>query len=337
MDPRIHAALTLCVEALALDNAFGYYPSDEQKAQVEALAIRVQPTLDVLAGEPYRGKGLGCGYLPRGTWAGLMFRLRGSRSGHSLTWLSRMEVLFDTAALDADAMLAWTMQIDDKIIRDHLLLHIAADLAMEGQAARVEQDIAPRMRADMAFRADRVLLSEYARQGDVAAFLHKHKRCDKRQERHTLVDARELLIRNIALRDGIDAALGLCADKAFGERYHAAALQAYARTVSVGTMRDWIAQHADVLAGTPGLEVQLLVRAYAEGPGPGPGLEMAPDPFDALFEQVDSLDKSLRFGDCRLRDALLLDLGMAAGPGPRRLQCRRKIGNASIKRELDGA
>lgn len=339
-DPRIHDALTRCIHAINLDNAFGYYPSDEQKAQLDALAVEIQPLIEALAAEPYAGKGLGCGYLGhrghRTPWADMMYRLRGSRGSDGLNWKDRIAVLFDTAGLGAQEMLAWTLQVEDDILRDHLLLHIAADLALEGEMTRVEQEITPRLRPDMAHRADRVLLMEYARRGDAEGFLRKHKKASQRQERHTLVDARELLVEQVAARQGVDAALRLCDEaKGFGESYRATAMRSYADTASVEAMRAWIAAHAALFASAPGLEEELLVRAYAKGPRPGDGDADGSDPFDELFAKVDALDKSLRAGDARLRDSLLLDLGMAVGPGPRRLLCRKKIGNASIKRELD--
>jgi hypothetical protein len=338
MDPRIHDALTRCLHAINLDNAFGYYPSAEQKAQLDALAIEIQPLIDALAAEPYAGKGLGCGYLGhrgyRTPWAAMMHRLQGSRSSHSLSWKDRIEVLFDTAGLGASEMLAWTLQVEDDILRDHLLLHIAADLAIEGEMTRVEQEITPRLRPDMAHRADRVLLMEYARRGDVSGFLRKQKKADQRQERHTLLDARALLVEQVAAQQGLDAALHLCEEtKGFGDSYRAAAMRTYAATVDVARMRAWIAAHATLFASAPGLEEELLVKAYAKGPRPD-GID-GDDPFDELFARVDAIDKSLRHGDVRLRDSLLLDLGMAVGPGARRLLCRKKIGNASIKRELD--
>ncbi|MDP9603724.1 UNVERIFIED_ORG: hypothetical protein J2W38_003515 [Variovorax paradoxus] len=100
--------------------------------------------------------------------------------------------------------------------------------------------------------------------------------------------------------------------------------------MDVATMRAWVAAHQDVFATAPGLEEELLVRAYTHGPRAGD------DAFDELLARVDAIDKSLRQGDARRRDALLLDLGMATGQGPRRQLCRKKIGNASIKRELNG-
>ena len=338
MDPRIHDALTRCLHAINLDNAFGHYPSDEQKAQLDALAVEIQPLIEALAAEPYAGKGLGCGYLGhrgyRTPWADMMYRLRGSRGSGGLNWKDRIAVLFDTAGLGAQEMLAWTLQVEDDILRDHLLLHIAADLALEGEMARIEQEIAPRLRPDMAYRADRVLLMEYARRGDADGFLRKHKKASQRQERHTLVDARNLLVEQVAARQGVDAALRLCEEaKGFGESYCAIAMRSYADTASVEAMRTWIDAHPALFASAPGLKEELLVRAYAEGPRAEGGDNS--DPFDALFASVDALDKSLRHGDARLRDSLLLDLGMAVEPGPRRLLCRKKIGNASIKRELD--
>ena len=339
MDPRIHDALTRCIHAINLDNAFGYHPSDEQKAQLDALAVEVQPLIEALAAQPYTGKDLGCGYLGhrgyRTPWADMMYRLRGSRGSHGLNWKDRIEVLFDTAGLGATEMLAWTLQVEDEILRDHLLLHIAADLALEGEMARVEQEITPRLQPDMAYRADRVLLMEYARRGDADAFLRKHKKASQRQERHTLIDARNLLVEQVAAQQGVDAALRLCDEaKGFGESYRGTAMRSYADAASVQAMHAWIDAHPALFASTPGLEEELLVRAYAKGPR-AENLDNGDDPFDELVARVDALDKSLRAGDARLRDALLLDLGMAVGPGPRRLLCRKKIGNASIKRELD--
>ena len=258
MDPRIHDALTRCLHAINLDNAFGHYPSDEQKAQLDALAVEIQPLIEALAAEPYAGKGLGCGYLGhrgyRTPWADMMYRLRGSRGSDGLNWKDRVAVLFDTAGLGAQEMLAWTLQVEDDILRDHLLLHIAADLALEGEMARVEQEITPRLRPDMAHRADRVLLMEYARRGDADGFLRKHKKASQRQERHTLVDARNLLVEQVAARLGVDAALRLCEEaKGFGESYCATAMRSYAGTVGVAAMRAWIAAHPALFASAPGL------------------------------------------------------------------------------------
>jgi hypothetical protein len=119
MDPRIHDALTRCIHAINLDNAFGYHPDDAQKAQLDALGVEIQPLIEALALEPYAGKGLGCGCLGhhgfRSSWADTMWRLRGNCSGHVLTWTNRVEVLFDTAGLGAQEMLDWTLQVEDDI------------------------------------------------------------------------------------------------------------------------------------------------------------------------------------------------------------------------------
>lgn len=84
MDARVHDALTLCIQAVNLDNAIGHHPGSEQRAQVDALAAQVQPLIEALASEPYTGKGLGCGYLGhrgyRTPWADMMNRLRGRGS-----------------------------------------------------------------------------------------------------------------------------------------------------------------------------------------------------------------------------------------------------------------
>lgn len=341
MDPRIHDALARCLHAINLSNAFGYQASAEQHSQLDALAGDIQPLLGALAAEPYRGKGLGCGPLGhrgyRADWGDRMKRLRGNCSGRSLSWKDRIEVLFDTARLGASEMMVWTLQVDNEILRDHLLLHIAADLAMEGEMTRVEEDITPRMRPETAYRADRVLLMEYARRGDADGFLRKHKKTNQRQERSTLVDARNLLIEQVATRQGVDAALRLCDEtRGFGDSYRATAMRSHADTADLDAMRAWLAANSAVLASTPGLEEELLVRAYAKGSHPNSDdSDHSHDSFDELFDKVDALDRSLRAGDGSLRDSLLLTLGVAVGAGPRRLLCRKKIGNASIKRELD--
>lgn len=338
MDARIHTALTSCIHAINLCYSLSHYSSDEQKAELVSLGVEIQPQIAALADEPYTGKGLGCGYLGyrgyRTPWADMMYRLRSDSGSHDLTWKDRIQVLFDTAALGADEMLAWTQQVQDESLRGHLLLHIAADLALEGEMARVEQEITPRLPPNMAHRADRVLLMEYARRGDVDGFLRKQKQAKQRQERSSLLEARELLVEQVSASQGIDEALRLCDEaKGFGESYRAKAMLSYAGTVSVNAMSAWIVAHPALFTSAPGLKESLLVRAYVEGPRAD---HSASDAFDDLLMRVDALDKSLRHGDASLRDWLLLDLGMAAGPGPRRLLCRKKIRSAWVKRELDG-
>lgn len=329
MDPRIQDALQRCIHAINLTFAYGYDPTEEQTAHLRALAAGVQPIIDQLAVEPYKGKGLGIGYTPRGEWQSAMFALRGSHGGTDLCWKDRIQVLFDSAGLEADTMLSWVDQVNDPILRDHLLLHVAADLTMQVQEHRVETDILPRLRPDRRYRAMRVILDEYARRVDVTNFLKQLKKTDRRQERHVLRSITSRLVQGVVERSGIEAALQLCETKALNA-YTETALYAFAKTIDLDTLKTWLTTHPAAV-DEPGLTERLMIAAYEFDPS------RAEQDFAELFERVVALDKSIRWGNFSMKDSLLLDLGYAVGPGPHRDQCRRKISNNVMKRELSWA
>jgi hypothetical protein len=60
------------------------------------------------------------------------------------------------------------------------------------------------------------------------------------------------------------------------------------------------------------------------------------DDFEELFRRAIEVDPKLKWGDFRLRDSVLLDLGMAyRDDREHRMRCRKAIGNNLLKKELE--
>lgn len=245
----------------------------------------------------------------------------------------RLVALLDEADLGADETWGWVRRVPDPVDRMFALLASIRRIARRDGPSAAEPlvehlgEIQVGRMNDTRALGWRELLALHAERGDADAFVATLAKCETAKERHVIESAKHVLVRAYAARDGFDAAARLCGGKAFGPRYLKTALVASAKRESYPSMKALLERRAD-LPLEPGDRERALVAAFAaQAP------ELASADFDAVFALATELDPKIKAGDLRLRDALLMDLGLACRDAKLVERCR-KAANGAAKREL---
>ncbi|CAB3697408.1 MAG: hypothetical protein J0I68_20230 [Achromobacter sp.] len=367
--PPLRAAIGDCVAAINLarqhfesrHDATLPDPLQSDPAALRRLSEAIAPVIERLAAEPDNGHGWGAGGgsplgyrearpVTLGLWRGSHGR-PGDADG-TLDYTRCLYLLFQAARLPPAAMAQAIAPLRDDIVFNHVALHIIEDALAQAlrdgasQAARAAaaEPYIQLLRVTHIFREEdnryqgyRILLRDAADQGDAAAALKLLPQCNTRSERHEIDTIKSRLVAAVSARDGLQAALDLCDNKRIGAACREYALQPVIDAGAYDALRAALAQHPDLATADSGDGLGLLVPAFCVREKTA-GATRDVQEFDALFARVDAMDPKLKHGDARLRDWLLLELGLASRGDPAYLgRCRKAIKNASIKRELDGA
>lgn len=367
--PPLRGAIGDCVAAINLarqhfesryDTAIAD-PLQADPAALRRLSDAIAPVIERLAAEPDNGHGWGAGGgsalgyrearpVTLGLWRGSHGR-PGDADG-TLDYTRGLYLLFQAARLSPAAMAQAIAPLRDDIVFNHVTLHIIEDALAQAlhagasQAARAAaaEPYIQQLRVTHIFREEdnryqgyRILLRDAADHGDAAAALKLLPQCNTRSERHEIDTIKSRLVAAVSARDGLQAALDLCANKRIGAASREYALQPVIEAGAYEALRDALARHPDLASADSGDGLSFLVPAFCVREKAADAARDAQE-FDALFARVDAMDPKLKHGDARLRDWLLLELGLASPNDPAYVaRCRKAIKNASIKRELDGA
>lgn len=334
-------------------------PLKADPAALRRLSDAIAPEIERLAAAPDNGYGWGSGGgSPLGYREARKVTLGLWRGSHSnvhdadgaLNYTRCLYLLFQAARLSPAGMALAVAAVQDPIVFNHLTLHIIEDaLALAGQAgaghaarATAAEPYIQSLRATHIFREEdnryqgyRILLRDAADHGDADAAIKLLPQCNTRTDRHEIDTLKSRLVAAVSARDGLQAALDLCAHKRIGAAYREQALQPVVQAGHYPAVQAALAQHPDLASPDHGDGLTFLVPAFCQHEKSAAGQD--PAQFDALFQRVDAMDPKLKHGDARLRDWLLLELGLASRDKAYVARCRKAIKNNSIKRELDPA
>jgi len=358
-----------CVEAINIgrrhfESRYDTTLADPLKSDPDALrrlSDAIAPVIEALAAAPDNGYGWGCGggsalayrearKVTLGLWRGSHHSSRPDADG-ALDYSRCLYLLFQAARLSPAGMAQAVAGLQDDIVFNHLTLHIIEDalaLAAQdgaGQAARAAavEPYVQQLRATHIFREEdnryqgyRILLRDAADHGDAAAALKLLPQCNTRSERDEIAIIKSRLVTSVSARDGLQAALDLCDHKRIGPACREYALRPVVDAGQYQAVQAALTAHPDLASADSGDGLAFLVPAFCQQQ------KKAADPpdtaqFDALFERVNAMNPKLKHGDARLRDWLLLELGLASRDKAYVARCRKAIKHNSIKRELDPA
>ncbi len=339
-------------------------PLKADSAALRRLSDAIIPEIERLAATPDNGYGWGSGggspigyrearKVTLGLWRGSHSNVHDADG--ALDYTRCLHLLFQAARLSPAGMAQAVAAVQDNIVFNHLVLHIIEDalaLAAQdgaGQAARAAaaEPYIPLLRPTHIFRQEdnryqgyRILLRDAADHGDADAAIKLLPHCNTRSDRDEIDIIKSRLVAAVSARDGLQAALDLCAHKRIGAAYREHALQPAVDAGQYAVVQAALAEHPGLVTADSGDGLRFLVPAFCQhekkaAATPGAGQDSAQ--FDALFERVDAMDPKLKHGDARLRDWLLLELGLASRDKAYVARCRKAIKHNSIKRELDPA
>jgi len=333
MSQEIEKSIRICIDAI---NGKG---SDNNDTFIFA-------TLKRLSQEPYRGSGLGIGCGKHGyrgyrsSCKDLITRLlTKDKLNSSLTWRDVLLVIFHSENFSTEVMFSYAQSIDDAIIYNHVLLHIIEDMVAMDKINEAKSYI-PFFKTTHIFKEEnnqhdgyRIILRYYAQKGDVDGFFNIFKLCEPRKDRHEIESYKEMLVESVCSEHGIEAAITLCKHKNIGERYWINALNVFAEKGAYEKLKSIFSQYPELKQPEKETELKVLTKSYLEAIRQKIKVD---DDFEVLFQRADKVDPKMKWGDFRLRDSILFDLGLASkGNQERVVRCRKAIKNNSIKGELN--
>lgn len=335
MKQQIEQAINFCIEALNNKNKGSQEVNGNDKFVLETL----NKTLEL----PYEGRNLGIGDYGfedyRNTCADMSKRFGDVSITYSLSWKNALLTLFDFANYNENIMLEFAEKIvNDNIMFNHVLKHIITNCVVLGDVRKAEEFI-PNFKTTIIFKEEDnldmgylIILKHYAMKGDDKNFFKYFKRSKPVFNKYEVNEAKGLLVKNHAKNSEIEQTIALCEHKNLGSKFFFNALMAFAEQGKYQELTHIFEKYPQLKQ--PELETELMVLTGAYLKAKKFGLEINDD-FENLFERALKVDRKLKWGDAKLQDSLLLDLGLANdGNFERMSRCRKAIKANSLKKEL---
>lgn len=328
MSAIVQHSINLCIQAI---NNSG-----------DGLDTEVLDAIRSIAELPYKGTGLGIGREGyrgyRSSYEDILKRFIEKKTiNHSLNWESALLLLYDADGFSESEILSSAKNIEDDIIYNHILEHVISNLAAKNDIERACSFI-PNFRTTTIFKKENnldkgylILLRHYAAQGDATQFFNYFKLAEPAKNKSEIAELKSYLVESFTAKNGIADALKLCTHKNLGPKFHANALLAFARTGKYEELKSIFEQYPELKHNET--ELSMLSTAYYQAKKNKFEVE---DDFESLFKRALQLDRKIKYGDIKMQDAVLFDLGLAEFDNKeRREKCRKAIKNNSIKKELN--
>jgi len=335
MKQELEQAINYCIEAL------NNYVVGSQ--MVEGNSEYVLATLSKIKQLPYQGRNLGIedfGYTDyRSTFEDMLKRFKTESITSSLDWEDALLILFDFANYDEHTMLAFAQKIvNDNITFNHILKHIITNYVVLGDIRMAEAFI-PNFKPTVIFKEEDnldegylIILKHYAMQGDDKNFFKYFKQSKPAINKSEVNNAKDFLVKNYCLKNGVEQSIALCTHKNLGVKFHFSVLMAFAEQGKYQELKQIFEKYPYLKQSEQETELKILAEAYLKAKKFNITID---DDFEDLFERALKVDRKLKWGDAKLQDSILFDLGLASeGDKERITRCRKAIKNNWLKKEL---
>ncbi|RZL44539.1 MAG: hypothetical protein EOP00_19680 [Pedobacter sp.] len=335
MRQQIDQAINFCIEAL--NNKI------EGSQEANGNSEYVLAVLNDIKKLPYQGRNLGIGdfgyddYRSRFEDTSKQFGERPIT--YSLSWKNALLTLFDFANYNEPKMLEFAQKIvNDDIIFNHVLKHIITNCIVEGDIPKAEMFI-PKFKTTHIFREQDnldmgylIILKHYAIKGDDKNFFKYFKQSKPAINKTEVTDAKDLLVKNYAKNNGIEQTISLCQHKNLGSKFYLDALLAFVEQGKYQELKIMFEKYPELKQ--PELETELIVLSGAYLKAKKFNFQIDDD-FEYLFERALKVDRKIRWGDAKLQDSILMDLGRASEENKERVsRCRKAIKANWLKKGL---
>ncbi|TCM63341.1 hypothetical protein EC844_12166 [Acinetobacter calcoaceticus] len=314
--------------------------------QVIGDGAMVWATLHNIAQRPDQGHGLGLFDYDydgeRGDFDSCIRQYKTHDQGQidcSLDWLHAIVILYDAIDFDEQQIIDSAQSIQNDIIFNHIVKHVVSNCVVQQDISAALQFIRYFRRTHIFYESDSVdlgyliLLKYYALRADVDQFFKYFKLSKPSRNRYELAILKGILVEKFSSQNNIADVLKLCKHKNIGAGFYYNALLAYADQGQYSLLKTMFRQHPELIQADKATDVHVLIRAYAKAKQLDIEVE---DDFELLFDRVTQIGRKLRWGDVKLQDSLLYDLGMADfDHQTRRIRCRKAIKDNRIKKEMD--
>ena len=336
MKHEIKQAINFCIDALN-NRTVG-------SQEVEGNDKYVLETLHEISRLPYQGRNLGIGNYGYGNcrsdFESMLKRCGEERITYSLDWLDALLTLFDFANYDETQMLESAKKIvNDNIMFNHVLKHIVTNCVVLENIELAEKLI-PNFKKTVIFKEEDnldmgylIILKHFAMKGDDKNFFKYFKQSKPATNKSEVTEAKELLVNYFTQKNGIEECIALCKHKNLGVKYYFNALLSFASQGRYQELKQIFEQYPELKQ--PGLETELHILTNACLEAKKLNLTIDYD-FEELFDRAKKMDRKLTWGDVKLQDSILFDLGLAnEGNIERVKRCKKAIKNNWLKKELD--
>ena len=239
---------------------------------------------------------------------------------------------------DEKKVFAYRNLLPDKWGRRNLTNFLIEYFYESGNADKMKEYISNLAETETEYKGYRMLLKFYATKGSLKDFLSILKDCKPKQgPKSQIEESKMLLIENYAANNGLEAAVELCKNKVFGSKYLFSALLPIAKQIGYIETKKIFSTNESFRQPEFRTYERILMETY----GADNFIHEREDIYKEIYELTDNIDKTIKWGDFKLRDFLLLDLASCLQRDDsqkyekRIMQCRKAIKNSSLKRELD--
>ncbi|MVX34783.1 hypothetical protein [Myroides sp. LoEW2-1] len=336
MNKEFEQAVSYCIEALNI--------KDDKKRDKECNSLFVVSALNKALEAPYRGRGLGIGSIGynahRDTIDNKERRFRNKELYHVLDWLNALLTLFDLANYEDEEILKFANCIvNDNIVFNHVLKHIISNCIVKGDVEQAEQYIS-NFKTTVVFKEEDnfdqgylIILQYYAMLGDEVNFFKYFKQSKPAINRYEVNEAKEFLVTNYCLKNGVEAGLTLCKHKNLGVKFHHNALMAFAEQGKYQELKQKFTEYPDLKQPEVQRELHVLTHAYWRAKEFGLAVD---DDFEVMFDRATQVDRKLKWGAAKLQDVFFVNLFYGSRDNKERaVRCRKAVKNSSLKRELE--
>ena len=336
MKQELEQAINFCIDALNGENSDSQYVDGKDKFVLEIM--------QKIAKLPYQGRNLGIGDFGYGdyrdSFESMVKRFEKKNLSYALAWKDAILVLYDFANYTEIQMLESAKKIvNADIIFNHILKHIITNCVVKNDIESAEKFI-PNFKKTVIFKEEDnldmgylIILKHFALKGDDKNFFKYFKQSKPAVNKTEIQEAKEILVSSFAEKNGIEETIALCEHKNLGVKYYFSALTSFAGQGKYQELKKVFEKYPELKQPESETELKILTEAYLEAKRLNSQID---DDFEQLFDRAIKVDRKLRWGDFKLQDSILFDLGLASfGNKERVLRCRKAIKNNSMKQEFN--
>jgi len=181
------------------------------------------------------------------------------------------------------------------------------------------------------YQGERIILKYYAENNDLIGFKSSLKNSKPNSwPKNDVVDSKRVMIENYSRVNDFNAGIELCKTKVFGNKFLLDTLQWKVSGISLNQIAEIIESNSIYTDFEPNIKAILFVKHFDSRQ-----IMIHEKDFQFTLKEIMKVDVSIKFGDGRLRDSLLCDLGSSTLNKNQTLDCKKYIKANFYKRELN--
>lgn len=226
-------------------------------------------------------------------------------------------------------------KIQDEIVKNHQYIFIIETAINRGDVDYAESlidQLIDREDYQTKYRGYRLILKHYANIGDIDNFRKYLKlSLPGKSPKGEIAEFKQNMISTFSTKNGIDAGLTLCNDKVFGSKFSFSVIASQPHKHNLDELDNILDRYPVILECEPNAKAILYTKHFANKNEKS----ISDKDFERVLSEITKVDKSIKWGDGRLKDGLLCDLGTATNQKEQIIACKNLITAPFYKKELN--